>query len=791
MADMYIGRSTLQNEIIGDLSKEFGSLPEQPEDVPLSDLCSLLQDSCPKKLGPCTQSLIGKMVSSKMPAGSGAAFFRQHLESRWGFGIGLQDKTLLMAVCNQPSSRLSSEKDAQVFLDGLAQKVMVDAGIDPSNLVKAATDNTTAAVTMAPEALKALHKEQESFDRRLLELYAKKCNYDLHGETKAVDVLNDTVDGLQKQLDTWTAEHGESYGKGIVPKFEPRKARTYDSYWNWVIQDLLSLVYKVLNGAAGLSESEIAVKLALLESRSTPRLLDAMQYIVNSLKSTQGDIKRHAAREILIHLHTICAESLHKPPVARVPSLHTAPVVKIDMKGKIIYEEVPRLSPLKKDLFSQEKHNNPLITIEEEDFPASDSNSTVSMGSDSTTVGGSLHVRKKGICGWHRSESLTDTFLQWIDSAYVDGVTFQDKAVLVTGAGKNSIGAEIVTLLLSAGAKVLVTTSSYSTEVTRQYQQLYSEHGGRDSRLVVLPFNQGSQQDIANLVDYIYDPTNGLGWDLDHIVPFAAVPEGGRGIDNIDSTSELAHRVMLTNMVRLLGAIKTQKERRRIRTHPSQVILPLSPNHGIFGYDGLYAESKIGLEALLNKWWSEDWNEYLTLCGAIIGWTRGTGLMHNNDILAEGIEEMDMKTFSKTEMALNIAGLMASPIAYQCDTEPLVADLSGGLGSGSGVHHLLNKLRDTINSRSEIKRALAAEKAIEEKEMNPPSTSPLSRVLKRRANIKFDFPAMPNYAAEIKPLHGKLGGMVDLDRVVVVVGFGETGQYILSLCPTHRLPAIN
>jgi 3-oxoacyl-ACP reductase-like protein len=40
-------------------------------------------------------------------------------------------------------------------------------------------------------------------------------------------------------------------------------------------------------------------------------------------------------------------------------------------------------------------------------------------------------------------------------------------------------------------------------------------------------------------------------------------------------------------------------------TRPAHVILPLSPNHGIFGYDGLYAESKLGLEALVNKWKSE------------------------------------------------------------------------------------------------------------------------------------------------------------------------------------------
>ena len=29
------------------------------------------------------------------------------------------------------------------------------------------------------------------------------------------------------------------------------------------------------------------------------------------------------------------------------------------------------------------------------------------------------------------------------------------------------------------------------------------------------------------------------------------------------------------------------------------MLLPLSPNHGSFGHDGLYAESKLGLESLL------------------------------------------------------------------------------------------------------------------------------------------------------------------------------------------------
>jgi fatty acid synthase subunit alpha len=264
--------------------------------------------------------------------------------------------------------------------------------------------------------------------------------------------------------------------------------------------------------------------------------------------------------------------------------------------------------------------------------------------------------------------------------------------------------------------------------------------------------------------------------DPDHIIPFAAIGEVGRAIDGIDSKSELAHRIMLTNLIRLLGAIKTQKHNRRIRTHPTQVILPFSPNHGIFGNDGLYAESKIGLEGLLNKWWSEDWNSYLCLCGTIIGWTRGTALMTGNDVLAAGVEETGMKTFSKTEMALQVAGLMSSPIASYCELEPLIADISGGMASHSSLSTLLVQLQEGVNSMSETRRAILKEQTLDKEVITGSSSVNAPRNLNRRARIELDEPSLPDYESKIAPLAAQLEGMVDLDRVVVVVGFGETGK---------------
>src|SRR5690606_35963900 len=45
------GKSTMQNEIIGDVEKEFEGLPEKSEDIPLAELASSLDSGFSRKLG--------------------------------------------------------------------------------------------------------------------------------------------------------------------------------------------------------------------------------------------------------------------------------------------------------------------------------------------------------------------------------------------------------------------------------------------------------------------------------------------------------------------------------------------------------------------------------------------------------------------------------------------------------------------------------------------------------------------------------------------------------------------
>lgn len=319
-----------------------------------------------------------------------------------------------------------------------------------------------------------------------------------------------------------------------------------------------------------------------------------------------------------------------------------------------------------------------------------------------------------------------------------------------------------------------MTTSRYSRAAVDYYKNIFHELGSKGSKLIVVPFNGASRQDVEALVDYIYST---LQIDLDYIIPFAALPENGREIDSIDDKSELAHRLMLTNLLRLLGAVKQKKAARQFVTRPTQVVLPLSPNHGIFGNDGLYSESKISLETLFNRWSAESWGEYLCIAGAVIGWTRGTGLMSATNFVAEGLEKLGVRTFSPKEMAFNILGLMHPLLFDITQIEPIWADLNGGMDRVAGLAEVMTSIRVDINRMAELRKAITLDNSADFRVINGGDAERLHQkvAIAPRANFSFDFPKIDDddILNELKHLQG----LIDLDKVIVCTGFAEVGPW--------------
>ncbi|OXG24315.1 fatty acid synthase subunit alpha [Cryptococcus neoformans Ze90-1] len=584
---------------------------------------------------------------------------------------------------------------------------------------------------------------------------------------------------------------------------------------------------------------ELTSRCIAIMNRADPALLDYMKYHIDNADPSKGPTFKKIKEFGQILLDN-CKEVVDKPPVYRDVALPTAPHTEISAKGDIIYSEVSRQNVRKLESYVKEMasggevepavnlekvqsdieklwdlvNSQPSITaaqksaiksmysevikslgqssgsaLEDTESPAiarakgpkqrrSSSQFLRPNVEDRTEVEEAhlpfLHLKRKTGTSFSYSAKLTNIYFDVLTEIATSGVTFAKKAALLTGVGKGSIGVEILKGLLSGGCTCIVTTSRYSRAAVDYYKNIFHEIGSKGSKLIVVPFNGASRQDVEALVDYIYST---LQIDLDYIIPFAALPENGREIDSIDDKSELAHRLMLTNLLRLLGAVKQKKAARQFVTRPTQVVLPLSPNHGIFGNDGLYSESKISLETLFNRWSAESWGEYLCIAGAVIGWTRGTGLMSATNFVAEGLEKLGVRTFSAKEMAFNILGLMHPLLFDITQIEPIWADLNGGMDRVAGLAEVMTSIRVDINRVAELRKAITIDNAADFRVINGGDAERLHQkvAIAPRANFSFDFPKIDgdNILNELKHLQG----LIDLDKVIVCTGFSEVGPW--------------
>ncbi|THH15787.1 hypothetical protein EW146_g4747 [Bondarzewia mesenterica] len=829
--DLVGGKSTLQNEILGDLQLEFSSAPEKGEELPLEELGSALAVGHSGSLGKYTTGVVSRLIGSKMPGGFNLSAIKSHLSKTWGLGSSRADGVLLLGSTMEPAKRLGSEAEGKAWLDSVVAIYAQRAGISLAQGGAAGGGGASGggAVINSEEFLK-FQAEQQQFAEQHVELYMRYLKRDSRAGDIAFDKEKANSAALQARLDSITKEHGDTYIDGIQPAFDPLKARHFDSSWNWVRQDALLMFYDIIFGRLTTVDREITARCIAIMNRADPELIKYMQHVIDQVDASRSETYS-LAKKFGQQLIDNCHEVVGQPPLYKDVTFPTAPHTEVNAKGDIVYSEIVRENVRKLEAYVEEMattnnisgsvniqkiqddvlklwtvvKSQPEISVEQKNrikalyegvvrslrktpearprpgAPRSRRSSSqflrpqvsgvASVSADKVPL---LHLKRKVGTNWEYSSNLTGVYLDVLHEIATSGTTFKDKNALLTGVGKGSIGVEILKGLLSGGAHVVITTSRYSRATVEYYQGIFQRFGSRGSALTVVPFNQGSKQDVEALVDYIFAT---LGLDLDYILPFAAVPENGREIDGLDDKSELAHRIMLVNLLRLLGAVKTKKASRNFVTRPTQVILPLSPNHGLFGNDGLYSESKISLETLFQRWNSESWGEYLCLAGAVIGWTRGTGLMDATNMVAQDVETHGVRTFSAKEMAFNILGLMHPLLFSITQVEPIWADLSGGMDRLADFAEITTRIRLDVNKKAELRRAITRDNSAEFKVINGVEAE---RVLQTvnvtpRANFRFEFPQLE--PAESFEHLSKLRDVIDLEKTIVITGFAEVGPW--------------
>ncbi|PYI04677.1 hypothetical protein BO78DRAFT_347251 [Aspergillus sclerotiicarbonarius CBS 121057] len=745
--DLSGGKSTLQNELIGDLVAEFGSTPDGCEDLPLEAVGAALDSNFTGRPGKVMSALVARLISARFPAGWNQNSVRSHLESTWGLGSQRQTAVLCYAVSLDPSARLESPQSAKEFVDSVVARYGRHCGITISPAAGPAGGGQAAGGAMIDsKELERLRTEQNDAFKQLHLALGKLVDEDGGELVQKLAHSEELWQEADKKLEAWQAEFGDGFLTKVSPIFNARKGRVYDAWWNWARVDIASLLL-----APGGAPAEEHIWRVL--NRSNASAFDLVKYnIADPLRNSDKQLQVQPLEQ-LFHGYR---DALQGNPVFIHRVAPLGPRTTVSPKGVIEYEEIARTIGGR-----EETYYDLLKRGSRFDAPAANRLPFVRLS------------RQAGN-GWKYHDSLTTSYLDVVKAATSNGVTFAGKTVLITGAGPQSIGAEVTRGLLTAGAKVIVTTSRSNMDF---YRSLYREYCGRGSSLSVFPFNAASRQDCQALITHLYTETLGTG-DIDCVIPFAAISENGRQIDGLDGLSEVAHRAMLVNLLRLLGYIKQQKESRGYNANPTQVILPLSPNHGTFGGDGLYSESKIGLETLFNRFQSESWGDYLTVCGAVIGWTRGTGLMSANNIVAEAIEAEDVITFSSAEMALNIMALMTPEIAEACEDAPVYADLGGKMEQLADLKGLSTSARRSVQHQARARKAIAAEDELHHSLLNGPEpTTPAPTVRKPRANLTVGHPELPDYEAMTAGVQLPGRDLIDLSKTIVVAGYSELGPW--------------
>lgn len=243
------GKSTLQNEILGDLAVEFSSPPEKGEDLPLDELGAALNVGY-SGLGKHAMGLTNRMVAAKFPGGFNITAARGHLNKQWGLGPLRSDSALFYGISNEPAKRLGSEAEAKAFLDSTAQAYASYSGISLSSASAGGAGGGGGgggAVMNSEEFDKFVVKQEEQAMREIELLYRYLGKDPRDGDMRA-DQAKLSNEELQAKLDAIKAEHGDAYIDGITPVFSALKARTFDSSWNWARQSSLQLFYDIIHG---------------------------------------------------------------------------------------------------------------------------------------------------------------------------------------------------------------------------------------------------------------------------------------------------------------------------------------------------------------------------------------------------------------------------------------------------------------------------------------------------------------------------------------------------------------
>lgn len=425
------GKSTLQNELLGDFGKEFGTLPDAPEDLPLASLAEAVDSKFSGKMGKQTTAIVGKVISAKMPAGFTQSAIRKYLEQTWGLGESRQTAVLVYSITAEPLARLSSTEDARKYYDTMASQYAETSGI---TLGLKASDSSalpqTAAVVDSSH-LDSVRAEQREMALKQFKVLANYLKIDPSNDSKLLE-LETLQQDSQESLDLWNAEFAADFQSGIKPCFDVMKARRFGSPWNLVRQDILCLYYCAEQDRMHFPNINIDVECLHIANRSDDSVRRLLTNLTKLSQKHQSQGRDEGFALVGQKLLSVVDSAVDQQPTYRFMRSTTAPKTTLSPAGKIEYREIPRSSYGREVQYLELLRQGKLDPVSGNKVPH-------------------VHLKRLQSSTWKIDPQMTETFLECLDAGTREGLTFSGKNVLLTGAGQGSIGAQVLRGFLMGG----------------------------------------------------------------------------------------------------------------------------------------------------------------------------------------------------------------------------------------------------------------------------------------------------------------------------------------------------
>ncbi|KAJ2243551.1 hypothetical protein GGH98_005059, partial [Coemansia sp. RSA 454] len=279
--------------------------------MPLNELGATVGTS--SGLGKCTQPLVTRMLSSKMPGGFSATQVRSNLQTVYGLGQQRQDALLLMALTMEPPARLSSNADAEAWLATVAQAYAAHTGIVYSAASATSSDGALKVSTVSSVELQNVRQREIKHIQQQIVVLARYAGIDLRQDGRLAESLQASSKQQQTNIDSITVEFGDELITGVQPRFDARKARQFDSYWNWARQDayewIQQTIAECITGVATDVDVSDKERLQQLQNRADLQLVQMLAGTVKILSDSHNNVLQPAIQLAQV-LHDACKSTL-------------------------------------------------------------------------------------------------------------------------------------------------------------------------------------------------------------------------------------------------------------------------------------------------------------------------------------------------------------------------------------------------------------------------------------------------------------------------------------------------